>query len=190
MYGELLIRRYVAQKFDKANYEIQFAKNRYGKPYLQGFQKNFHFNISHAGNYIACAYDNKQVGIDIEKVRNLDIARNFFSRNECEQLYNIVEHERIDYFFNLWTLKESYVKAVGKGLSIELDSFSVLFRDGLFSVVIDDIIQPWHLKQYFLDENHKLAICARQNKFPQTLITISLNQLFDFFLNKNNIQSV
>ncbi len=67
------------------------------------------------------------VGVDIEKIRPIDfaIAERFFTASEYRLLMDTAEQERLQLFYTLWTLKESYIKFVGKGLSIPLDSFAI-----------------------------------------------------------------
>lgn len=63
--GEILIRTIVIEELGIINKHIIFEKNKYGKPYLKGYE-NFNFNISHSGKFVVCAIDDKSIGIDIE----------------------------------------------------------------------------------------------------------------------------
>jgi 4'-phosphopantetheinyl transferase len=68
-----------------------------------------------------------EIGIDVENsIRKIDIniANRFFSKQESEVLGQTMENEKQNLFFDFWTLKESYIKARGRGLSIPLDKFS------------------------------------------------------------------
>lgn len=80
--GDLLIRSLVCQKYKMNNEEIKFIYNEYGKPFVQNFS-DFHFNISHSGEWVVCATANSNVGIDIERVSDIEalkLANEFFQR--------------------------------------------------------------------------------------------------------------
>ena len=106
LFADLLIRHIIIRKTNLTNNEISFSKNKYGKPFLNE-QADFHFNLSHSGDWVVCAVDDKPVGIDVEEVSpiDLDISRNYFSTDEHKDLLS--KDDKIAYFFTLWTLKES-----------------------------------------------------------------------------------
>ncbi|MBU3219487.1 4'-phosphopantetheinyl transferase superfamily protein [Clostridium algidicarnis] len=125
--GEILIRTIIVQKLKISNKYIEFNKNQYGKPYLKDHPK-FNFNISHSGEYVLCAVDNKPIGIDVEEVKHIEfeeIAKSFFTVNELDYIVNQDFNFRLNRFYEIWSLKESYIKCCGKGLSIPLKSFSI-----------------------------------------------------------------
>lgn len=98
-----------------------------GKPvFLE--RQDVHFNLSHSGDYVALAFGDAPLGVDIERVRraNLTLAKRFFAGEEYADLTGRPEEERADLFCRMWTGKEAVAKASGKGLAIPLDSFSVL----------------------------------------------------------------
>lgn len=105
---------------------ICLAYNLYGKPEVVN-AKQFHFNLSHSASYVVLASSKCPIGIDIEQIKKIDltIAKRFFTDREYRFLQRLSEPEKqIREFYRLWTLKESYIKAVGKGLKIPLNSFS------------------------------------------------------------------
>ena len=75
-----------------------------------------------------------QVGIDVERIRPVpdfeDIAARFFAPEEADELKGLPELDRPRGFFNCWTRKEAYVKAIGDGLSVPLTGFRVALRPG------------------------------------------------------------
>jgi 4'-phosphopantetheinyl transferase len=92
------------------------------------------FNISHTAGRVACVISGAgQIGLDVERIRsNMDVeelARGHFSQAENAAIAARAPAERRKAFYELWVLKEAYVKACGKGLSIPLDAFSII-RDG------------------------------------------------------------
>ncbi|MEH0020458.1 MAG: 4'-phosphopantetheinyl transferase superfamily protein [Desulfobacter sp.] len=107
-----------------------FVTNAYGKPALAPGQPvpDLRFNLSHSSGAVACGLAlGRDIGVDVESPdRKIDtgISDRFFSPHEAGQVSSCPESERHRRFFDIWTLKEAYIKARGKGLSIPLDSFS------------------------------------------------------------------
>ena len=88
------------------------------------------------------------------------------------------------FFFDLWTLKESYIKAVGKGLSIPLKSFTINFlKKGEIAVKLGNKLTNWTLKQYFLDPEYKMSVCGTHTAFPENVIIKRLK----YICSKHNI---
>jgi 4'-phosphopantetheinyl transferase len=113
--------------------ELQFSYNQQGKPRLAQEDCDLRFNLSHSGAMAAVAVAaGCEIGVDVEQVRTMEdmfgIARRFFSAAECGDLEAVRETERETAFFDCWTRKEAYIKAIGGGLSIPLDSFRVTLR--------------------------------------------------------------
>ncbi|KAH1123158.1 hypothetical protein J1N35_006318 [Gossypium stocksii] len=122
---------------------LKFRKNIYGKPEVEWHKDdNFsppplHFNISHTSSMIACGVTiNAPIGIDVEekqrKLKNdiIAFAQRYFSPYEVKLLTSISDPEvRRQEFIKLWTLKEAYVKALGKGFSaMPFKTFTIQFR--------------------------------------------------------------
>lgn len=104
-----------------------FARDENQKPFLAEYPGVF-FNVSHSGEYVACAVAPLPVGIDVQ-VRlgdQLKLARRFFTENEYAYIRTGSEGERPARFCRVWAMKESYIKRDGKGLGILLNSFDVL----------------------------------------------------------------
>lgn len=100
-----------------------------GKPSLVG-EPDLHFNVSHSSERAVFAVSRRgPLGIDIELLRDLadadDIAERFFSAAEVESYRRIPGDGRQRAFFNCWTRKEAFVKALGEGLFLSLDRFDV-----------------------------------------------------------------
>jgi 4'-phosphopantetheinyl transferase len=115
--------------------QISFCYNKQGKPRLADADSRLRFNLSHSGALAACAVAlDCEVGVDIEQIHRMpdmfDIARRFFGADECADLESVADEEQEPAFFNCWTRKEAYIKAIGGGLSIPLDSFRVSLLPG------------------------------------------------------------
>ncbi|MED4570427.1 4'-phosphopantetheinyl transferase superfamily protein [Brevibacillus agri] len=182
--ADLLIRKIAAETFAVPVKNIRFGTNVYGKPSLQEPLDSLHYNLSHSGDWVVCITDDRAVGIDIEKKHAIDlqIARQFFAQEECEFIEAERDNERRQArFFTVWTAKESYIKAIGKGLSLPLHSFSTV-REGTVEGwrVYDQ--EEWHFKTYVLDDEYTLTACAQNGQFCEQVEIVSLDTLLPYFL--------
>jgi 4'-phosphopantetheinyl transferase len=114
--------------------QLRFSYTAYGKPLLAS-PSSLKFNVSHAGEIALHAVTrNREVGVDIEKVRVMpdavQIAERFFSTQENKVFASIPAQQKEEAFFNCWTRKEAYIKAIGEGLSHPLDTFDVSLKPG------------------------------------------------------------
>lgn len=106
-----------------------------GKPELAStHESSLTFNLSHTVGFAVCAVAHRRhVGIDVERIRDMDdasaIARRFFSPDEVTAIDGLRGPDRLERFFELWTLKEAYVKGLGRGLTLPLDSFAFGVHD-------------------------------------------------------------
>jgi 4'-phosphopantetheinyl transferase len=184
LYAELLIRYIIISKLKIKNETISFSTNEYKKPFLDNV-KDFHFNLSHSGNWIVCATDNQPIGIDVERIRTVDfkMAKRFFSQQESDELFQKDETKKNDFFFTLWTFKESYIKAIGKGLYLPLSSFTVKFiHEYKIGIIIDGkLLNDIHLKMYPLDKDYKLSVCASHEQFPESITIKGINAIINYF---------
>ena len=109
--------------------EISFQYSKFGKPGIAN-NNSLQFNISHSQNIALFAFTKRfNIGVDVEfvnpSIEVKDIATNFFSTNEIMNLLALPEKQQALGFFNCWTRKEAFIKAVGEGLSFPLDKFEV-----------------------------------------------------------------
>ena len=136
--------------------DAEIVKTVLGKPYLKEFP-GVQFNLSHSGPYGVCAISSAPVGVDVELVRPLrqDVAKRFFTETEQGWLTQRPPKE----FFYLWTRKESFSKALGKGLTLPMHSFSVLdeviYREGI----------AWYFSSCPMEDGY-LTVCAQE---PETV---------------------
>jgi 4'-phosphopantetheinyl transferase len=110
--------------------KLPIVANNYGKPALDIPHCRLRFNMSHSGELtmIALCLDS-EIGVDVEAMRPIaeweEIAASHFSHHESESLRGEEPKAQISAFFRCWTRKEALIKAIGMGLSIPLDSFTV-----------------------------------------------------------------
>lgn len=158
--GELLLRKGLKRDYgiDYGEYNpIPVIKGVHGKPQLMEYPHIFH-NISHTAGLAACAIGDVPMGLDVEEIRPFseNIIRKVMSEQEKEQFYKLKGEEQTAFFFKIWTLKESYVKAGGWGITIPLTEFSFeLGPDGITCSVPEA-----EIVQYCLKERYILSLCT------------------------------
>lgn len=147
----------------------QFSKNKQGKPAISPPQKLF-FNLSNTETLIVCAVSRQRnIGIDVESLHHkaniINIAKRFFSRQEIDALLACPKLQQRSRFFQYWTLKESYIKACGKGLSLSLKQFSFSINQSkkVLTLNFDKSLQdnPKHWQCWLLQVSgeHYAALC-------------------------------
>lgn len=176
LYGELMVRHFLCQQLAFKNEAINLLKSAEGKPYIKGFP--IHFNISHAGDFVVCAFSDQEVGIDIEQIKAVDlqIAKRFFCRREYEDLLAQKITDQLHYFYSLWTLKESYIKYLGAGLAIPLDSFCFKITATDISCSDDNRDVTQFFKQFPID-GYQLSICSMCADFPDHIKSIAIEEM-------------
>lgn len=178
LYGEVMARCLFMKLLDVKNENLVIAKNKYGKPYFVGINR-LHYNISHSGSFVICGISNQKLGVDIEKIESVyrDITMSLFTKTEYEAILNLNEDEVKKLFYTYWTLKESYVKYQGKGLSIPLNSFSIEKKDGQY--VVNSIEKPEKIQMYSenIESDYIIAVTYEGEKRNVELIYRDLRNL-------------
>lgn len=160
---------------DEGLYADKIALTEYGKPYLPQVP-GFHFSLSHSGNMALCAVSDMEIGCDIEVPRGFDpaIARRFFHPAEKEWLFSQPEAEQSSAFFRLWTGKESFMKALGLGLSLPLDSFAVIPGQEVQLTQHADP-RPWQMRS-LRDGESFLALCGLTGTADAPLVYVDFRE--------------
>ncbi len=187
--AEILL-RYVLNIHNPVNLkELEFGYNEYGKPRIKNVEDLF-FNLSHSGDWIICGIGNSNIGVDVEEHKriNFDIAERFYTREEYNLLIRTPKDDQLSMFYKLWTLKESYIKAVGKGLGIPLNSFSFKLCNNDIELYVNDIrCKEYCFTSLSLDPLHSMSICWQGNQEELLSVKVeqtSLKELIEF--NQNN----
>lgn len=117
---------YALRKAGRPRDALSFGYGENGKPYLLQTER-FCFNLSHAGEYAMLAVSDAEVGCDIERIRPADPAlfRRVLTPEERSAFLSADEAERDALFFRYWVLKESCMKALGKGLLLDPGSIRI-----------------------------------------------------------------
>ncbi|MCB2298660.1 4'-phosphopantetheinyl transferase family protein [Clostridium tagluense] len=180
--GEILIRTIICEELSVRNKHITFEKNEYGKPYMKEHPE-FNFNTSHSGDFVVCAIDDKPIGIDIEKVKHIeykDIAKSFFSVSEFDYIIKEDLNSQLNKFYEIWTLKESYIKYCGQGLSIPLKSFSIdIDQYENIKVIIDKEHKEPVFKRFDIGSEYKMAVCSVNKEISNNIVMIDQNSLIN-----------
>lgn len=138
------------------------AKNENGKPYIQNHPE-FHFNISHSGEWTVLAVSDNEVGVDIQIIKPIrnNLAKRFFTRRENQKLEQLNKEEFFTEFTRMWALKEARTKATGESLAKCLSVFNTIEYDGTVSKKIDGYYVseiPFPDKRYILALSSPLEI--------------------------------
>ena len=168
-----LLRRTLSSHDGRAPEQWRFAKSEQGKPFLID-SGVFHasFSLSHTRGMVACAVtDGADVGVDVECVdREVDaaeIAARFFAPAEAAHLMQLDADARRDRFFDLWTLKEALVKALGGGMAMSLSllAFTIAPDGGVTLEAPPDVeASSWQFALFAPGPRHRLAVAVRRSR--------------------------
>ncbi len=180
-----LARSVLSRYTEKSPESWAFSRNTHGKPEIVTDRSTppLRFNLSHTKGLIACAVTlGHDIGIDIEnttaKSVNLDVADRFFSPAEVKKLRSFPVSEQKNRFFDYWTLKESYVKARGKGLSFHLDQFSFLLTQNrplgiMFDKGINDNPEAWCFFRLKPTGDHIAAVAVHKGRLHNIQMNVT-----------------
>jgi 4'-phosphopantetheinyl transferase len=177
--GRGVLRRVLSAYLALAPGQLQFTYNEYGKPAVSDDQNDraLNFNLSHsAGLALYAITSGRVVGVDIEYIREdfatLEIAEHFFSKDEVRSLKAAPACLRAEAFFNCWSRKESYIKAIGMGVSYPLDGFTVSLAPDAAPALLKvdaDEREPTRWQMYEIKAGEGYAASLIVEKPPITL---------------------
>jgi 4'-phosphopantetheinyl transferase len=169
-----LLRRSLSRYADVPPESWRFCERPGGKPALVGDHGMpwLSFNLSHTHGLVACAIARgSEVGVDVESARravDAGVANAFFSEVENADLRRCASPvARATRFCQLWTLKEAYIKAIGKGLSHPLNTIVFGFRDDesiIFTPPADVDAKAWQFALFAPTEKDWLAVAVRRDR--------------------------
>lgn len=126
------LRRVLCRALHCSNEELSFGTSAYGKPFalVGGVPASIAFNVSHSGRHgLIAVAPRRRIGVDVEERsprRDIDgDIRLLFSPEERARLNEANGHRRLELFWNLWTMKEALLKALGTGLSRDTTGFTI-----------------------------------------------------------------
>ncbi|KAF5065496.1 4'-phosphopantetheinyl transferase Sfp [anaerobic digester metagenome] len=169
-----LLLRYAFLKENEIALYDEIKVTKKGMLYLPN--QEYFFSLSHSGRFAICSFSHETIGCDIEKIRDkLPKVAKIFSPEEEQFFYKLDEKDKKEFFFQLWTWKESVTKWMGKGIAYPFDSFSVM--DGLRNrniIVVEGkklCLKSFHMEDYII------SLCNERGNFPQEIKKIDWNIL-------------
>ncbi len=161
-----MLRVYLAKLLNCHPKEIQFQYNEFGKPFLHSsFSPSLYFNLSHAGDrfIIAHSFDDV-IGVDIEKIKTdidvMEIGKEVFTSLEFLKLSEYSSNMQFLEFYRMWTIKEAYIKYIGKGFSFDPKDIEIDEEQNSFRSPRRDksaLVYP-NFKHKYLDNDYSTAI--------------------------------
>ena len=134
-----------------------------GKPFFAAAPE-ICFNVSHSGQMVMAAFSDVPVGCDIEKISdvNLAIAERFFCKSEAASVLAMkTDAEKQKQFYRYWTLKESFLKATGLGLSIRPDAFELMLLPGEVTVLHTVNDEKYSFREFNAVAGYCSALCVQ-----------------------------
>lgn len=148
---------------------MEYILGDQGKPVLRDYP-GLHFSLSHSGDYAICSLGELEVGCDIERIRpdKMRVADRFYTEEEKRWLYQAKGmEEQESRLFQLWTMKESFLKVTGRGMSLPLRDFTVWTGEngtGRIGHSLNDnsyIIKEYDLPEVFREtEGYRISVCC------------------------------
>jgi 4'-phosphopantetheinyl transferase len=165
-----LVRSVLSRYSGIAPHDWRFAANAHGKPHVSSpvVLPSLHFNLANTRGLVVCAVSaaHKILGVDAERIdrgtETMELAERYFCASEVRALKASPASERLRSFFTYWTLKESYIKARGLGLTLPLDWFSFIVDDDSISIGFDarlgDNATRWRFALLDAHPNYMIAL--------------------------------
>lgn len=173
--------------------DINFTKNIYGKPALVGsINHPLYFSLSYTSNWIFLAISTEtDIGIDAELIQpiNIDTASEFCIDREMKVIKSN-PNKSLENYYKLWTLKESFLKNIGMGLSYPVKNIEfTLSKHKIKCYNKSKIVGDCFFKIYKL-KNILISLCVKNQNFPKKLEIYSSLDEFQRSFNKNQYQNV
>ncbi len=164
-----------------------YQRNPYGKPYLTEHE-GIHVNWSHSGDWVICAISDREVGIDLQDNRREPgeaLIRRMLQPEELSYYEKVPDEQKRRIFYEYWTVKESFLKAVGTGFHMPLDNFYVRMEDEN-----PQIVQRAGEKSYicrlldFADDGYTASLCVEKETARKGMHRVIKEQSMECIQNK------
>ncbi len=173
----MLCNALVQKGIPKENQEL--IRNQYGKPTLKQYS-DIHFNISHCKGLAMCVITDSEIGADVENIRHFPerVMKRCFTEREIQYVLNNETPEKA--FFQLWTLKESYVKAIGIGISYPMKKAEFIIEN---NSIIPNTEKHFEFTQIIIDNEFVCSVCC-DNGLNNRICSMSYKEQFPLELFK------
>jgi 4'-phosphopantetheinyl transferase len=158
---------------------IEFEYSSHGKPKISNLNAiNLQFNVSHSQDLALYGITrDRRIGVDLEYLRDLDdadkIARRFFSPTESALVASLQGQEQRQVFFQFWTAKEAYLKAIGSGLAGGLDKVEIALKSQAIALLsvgeTSENIANWSLDSFIPQPNYIATVATETKEKPQQI---------------------
>lgn len=172
IFSRAMLKRILSIYTNKPVNDLIFSYNKFNKPYIKN-NLHIHFNISHSNDLIIFAFTiSHQIGTDIENIKLIEeidsISKLVFSEIEYYQWKNTPEENKIFSFYQLWTYKESIIKAIGTGFSYNTRNFTIEKTEKNTKIIFHEkekfnIPDSWTIENIPIDNNYYAAFATPQN---------------------------
>lgn len=177
-----LLRLALSREADVSPETWRFDSGANGRPEIAGPSSALRFSVSHTHGLAACAVTrDTSVGIDVEDLQRpapLDLLPRYFSPSEAEAIEAALPAERTTRFFEHWTLKEAFLKALGVGLSVPLEQIS-FYRDAsrawqveFARLPTDDLPSNWRFLSWRVRGTHQAALAVRHSGAEEPTVAV------------------
>lgn len=170
--GAGLLLDYGLSRYGLRERDVLIACGPNGKPYLPEYPR-IHFNLSHSGEMVLAVFAESEaghevkLGCDVEMVQQADLAlaEKYFCTGEYQYVAGQENEQRQnEAFYRIWTLKESFLKAAGLGLSLDLDAFEIQTdADGKVRVCQQVDSGDYQFEEYRFGE-YQAAVCFYERR--------------------------
>lgn len=174
--GLLLRHAFLEEGYDEDMWrQIEISRGSYGKPYMSNC-KDFFYSLSHSGEWVICAVDDMETGVDIQEVGEpkMAVAKRFYANEEYDRLFNSAfdKSRQTADIYRMWTAKESCVKLTGRGIGAGISKY---VTDSAYTHIMDiEEDCQFYMKLYESISGYIVCACSRRERFPEDIILIDL----------------
>lgn len=186
IHGHGLVRIILGRYLQILPATLNIKRTLYGKPFLADYPL-LSFNLSHSGSkWMLAVTESVPVGVDIETIKprtqTTGLVARCFAPEEQAYWRLLPEAEQLPRFFELWTRKEAFVKAVGRGIALGLDECVIdPYQVGRFLRVpaMAGVAEDWWMTHWSLDQTCCAAVVAKSPGLEVRFFTVDEQMLSD-----------
>lgn len=162
--------------------DITLHRGEYGKPLITT-PSQYYFNTSHTSGYSVCIVSDYNVGVDIEKIAPIDLSipDKYFAVEEAHYIRAGRIEQQLLRFYELWTLKECYLKLIGTGLYKSLDSFAIVPGHKNYSIKDDMATRPDQLSVFSRQFNRDYRLSIIMDTATASTLNVEITNITPTF---------